>query len=97
MFFQNGVGDRDVTRLFLDHMVQIWDPMLGLINDLGVPRMTFPAAALSRAFVLSFVYLVFPIRLYNDHKYSSPPSSKASRDERLLLGAWSKRANGQIQ
>jgi hypothetical protein len=50
-----------------------WDPTLGLINDVRDPRMTFPAAALSRAFVLSFVYLVFPIRLYNDHKYSSPP------------------------
>ena len=45
-FFQNGVCDRNVT---LDHMVQSWDPTLGLINDFRDPRVTFPAAALSRA------------------------------------------------
>ena len=41
-----------------------WDPTLGLINDLRAPRQTFPAAALSRVRVLSFVYLFTPI---NDH------------------------------
>jgi len=73
--------------LFLDHMVQIWDPMLGLIIDVQAPWATFPAAALLWVWVLRFVYLVFPIRLYNDHKYSSPPSMKTSQDEWLLLGA----------
>jgi len=63
--------------------------MLGLIIDVRAPQATFPAATLSRVWVLRFVYLVFPIRLYNDHKYSSPPNStKTSRDERLLLEAW---------
>jgi len=65
-----------------------WDPTLGLIIDVRAPQATFPAAALSRVWVLRFVYLVFPIRLYNDHKYSSPPSTKTSRDKWLLLGAW---------
>jgi hypothetical protein len=45
-------------------MVLTWDPMLGLINDLRAPSTTFPAAALSQAQVLSFVYLFNPI---NDH------------------------------
>jgi hypothetical protein len=57
-----------VTKMWhsvcLDHMVLTWDPMLGLINDLWAPGTTFPAAALSRAQVLSFVYLFTPI---NDH------------------------------
>ena len=44
--------------------VQIWDPMLGLINHLQVPCMNFLAASLSWARVLSFVYLFTPI---NDH------------------------------
>jgi len=44
--------------------VQIWDPTLGLINDLRAPRLTLTAAALSRVRVLSFVYLFTPI---NDH------------------------------
>ena len=51
----------------------VWDPTLGLINDVRAHRWPFLAAALSQAWVLRFVYLVFPIRLYNDHKYSSPP------------------------
>jgi len=76
------------VALFLDHMVQIWDPMLGLIIDVQAPWATFPAAALLWVWVLRFVYLVFPIRLYNDHKYSSPPSMKTSQDKWLLLGAW---------
>ncbi|KIK09552.1 hypothetical protein K443DRAFT_389953 [Laccaria amethystina LaAM-08-1] len=38
--------------------------MLGLINDLRAARTTFPAAALSRARVLSFVYLFTPINDY---------------------------------
>jgi hypothetical protein len=38
--------------------------MLGLINDLRDHRVTFPAAALSRARALRFVYLFPPIRLY---------------------------------
>ena len=41
-----------------------WDPILGLINDLRAARTTFPAAALSRVRVLSFVYLFTAI---NDH------------------------------
>jgi len=72
----------------------VWDPMLGLIIDVRAPRATFPAATLSRVWVVRFVYLVFPIRLYNDHKYSSPPSTKTSRDEQLLLGAW--RNSGEL-
>ena len=76
-----------VTKMWCSHMVQIWDPMLGLIIDVRAPQATFPAAALSRVWVLRFVYLVFPIRLYNNHKYCSPPSTKTSRDEQLLLGA----------
>jgi len=51
--------------LFLDHMVQIWDPTLGLITDLWTPQLTFPAAALLQARALIFVYLFFPITLYN--------------------------------
>jgi len=42
----------------------VWDPTLGLISDLRAHRVHFPAAALSRAQVLSFVYLFTPI---NDH------------------------------
>jgi len=76
-----------VTKMWCSHMVQIWDPMLGLIIDVQAPQATFLAAALLWVWVLRFVYLVFPIRLYNDHKYSSPPSTKTSRDEWLLLGA----------
>jgi len=41
-----------------------WDPTLGLINDLQAACTTFLAASLSRAWVLSFVYLFSPI---NDH------------------------------
>ncbi|KIJ91782.1 hypothetical protein K443DRAFT_71044, partial [Laccaria amethystina LaAM-08-1] len=41
------------TNIFEDHPIlevvrQIWDPMLGLITDLRAPRLTFPAASLSR-------------------------------------------------
>ena len=38
---------------------QIWNPMLGLINDLRDDRATIPAAALSRVWVLRFVCLPF--------------------------------------
>ena len=37
--------------LFLDHMVQIWDPTLGLITDLWAPRLTFLAHKGQMAFV----------------------------------------------
>jgi len=73
---------------FLDYIVWVWDPMLGLINNVQAPWWPFLAAALLLIWVLRFVYLVFPIRLYNDHKYSSPPSTKTLRDEQLLLEAW---------
>jgi len=72
----------------LSHRPWSWDPTLGLIIDVQAPQATFPAAALSWVWVLRFVYLVFPIRLYNNHKYSSPSSMKTSQDEWLLLGAW---------
>jgi len=73
---------------FLDYIVWVWDPTLGLINDVWAPWWPFLAATLSQVWVLRFVYFVFPIRLYNDHKYSSPPSMKTLQDEWLLLGAW---------
>ena len=63
--------------------------MLGLITDLRAPRLTFPAAALSRARALTFVYLFFPITLYN-HKISHTANSMKRLIERyewLLLGA----------
>jgi hypothetical protein len=44
-------------------------PMLGLSTDLRAPQLTFPAASLSQAQALTFVYLFFPITLYN-HKIS---------------------------
>ncbi|KIJ92696.1 hypothetical protein K443DRAFT_113180, partial [Laccaria amethystina LaAM-08-1] len=65
-------------------------PMLGLITDLRAPRLTFPAASLSRARALTFVYLFFPITLYN-HKISHTANSMKrliKRYEWLLLGAW---------
>ena len=66
-----------------------WDPTLGLINDLWVPRMTFPAASLSRVWVLSFVYLFTPI---NDHiiRFVIPliVCRLIERYERLHFGAW---------
>ena len=57
----------------LDYIAWVWDPMLGLINDVQAPHLHFLAAAISQVWVLRFVYLVFPIRLYNNHQYSSPP------------------------
>jgi len=66
-----------VTKMGCSHMVQIWDPMLGLIIDVWAPQATFLAAALLWVWVLRFVYLVFPIRLYNNHKYSSCPIQKS--------------------
>ena len=56
-----------VTKMWCSHMVQIWDPMLGLIIDVRAPWATFLAAALLWVWVLRCIYLVFPIRLYNDH------------------------------
>ena len=47
---QNGVGDQNV-------MVQIWNPMLGLIIDVQAPRATFPAAALLRVCQFEFLGL----------------------------------------
>ena len=67
-----------VTKMWCSHMVQIWDPMLGLITDLQAPQLTFLAAALSQAWALTFVYLFFPITLYN-HQISHTTNSTSFR------------------